>query len=140
MSDEQRPKVGVGVVIKKDNSILLGKRRNAHGDGEYSCPGGHLEYGESIVECAKRETLEETGVVIDNVQLLCVSNEKRYLPKHYVNIGVVADWKSGEPSVTEKDKFVEVGWYDLNDLPKPHFEMLENYLTALKTGRNFFDY
>lgn len=34
------PKVGVGVVVFKDGKILLGKRINAHGDGEYEGPGG----------------------------------------------------------------------------------------------------
>ena len=33
-----RPKVGVGVIVRKDGKILLGKRRNAHGDGTWSFP------------------------------------------------------------------------------------------------------
>jgi 8-oxo-dGTP diphosphatase len=36
-----RPKVGVGVCIVKDNKVLLGKRKNSHGDGTWAFPGGH---------------------------------------------------------------------------------------------------
>lgn len=39
------PKVGIGVIVRKDNQILLGKRKNSHGDGCWAFPGGHLEYG-----------------------------------------------------------------------------------------------
>lgn len=50
------PKVGIGVMIFKDGKVLLGKRKGSHGDGEYSFPGGHLNYMESFEDCAQRET------------------------------------------------------------------------------------
>ncbi|MFA6105263.1 MAG: NUDIX domain-containing protein [Patescibacteria group bacterium] len=138
--DDNRPKVGVGIMVLKNGKVLFGQRKNAHGDGEFSFPGGHLEHGESIIDCAKRETKEETGIEIENVRLLCVSNEKKYLPKHYLNIGLIADWKSNEPKITEPDKYIKVGWYDLENLPKPRFEVVDNYLEAYKTGKKLFDY
>ena len=61
----ERPKVGVGVIIVKEGKILLGKRKNAHGEGTWCPPGGHLELGESYEECAKRETFEETNFKIE---------------------------------------------------------------------------
>lgn len=138
--ENERPKVGIGTMVLKNGKVLFGKRKNAHGDGEYSFPGGHLEHGESIIECGKRETLEEAGIEIENVRLLCVSNEKKYLPKHYVNIGLIADWKSGEPTINEPDKYVDIGWYDIDNLPSPLFEVAPNFFEAIKTGKNFFDY
>ena len=47
IDQESRPVVGVGVLIMKDGKVLLGRRKNILGDGEFSCPGGHLEYMES---------------------------------------------------------------------------------------------
>lgn len=137
--DALRPKVGVGVFILKDGKILLGKRKNAHGEGEYAPPGGHFEYMESLVECAKREVMEETGMEIENVRFLCLSNLKAYAPKHSVNVGFLADWKSGEPEVKEPEKCETWDWYDPSDVPSPTFATMPLYLEALKNGPNFFD-
>ncbi len=54
----ERPKVGVGVIVVKEGKVLLLQRKNSHGSGTWCFPGGHLEYGESLEECAKREVLE----------------------------------------------------------------------------------
>lgn len=47
---EERPKVGIGVIIVRENQILLGERRSGHGAGTFSIPGGHLEFGETFAE------------------------------------------------------------------------------------------
>lgn len=139
MDSENIAKVGVGVMILKDGKVLMGKRKGKHGAGEYAWPGGHLEHMESIVECAKRETLEETGMEIENVRFLRLLNMKEYAPKHYIDIGVVADWKSGEPVNLEPEKLESWEWFDLENLPSPLFAALPSYFEALKTGNNFFD-
>lgn len=136
---ERRPKVGIGIMVMKDGKVLLGRRRGSHGKGEYAWPGGHMEYMESIEGCAKREVMEETGIEIANVRFLRLMNLKTYAPKHYVDIGLIADWKSGEPQVLEPDRCECWGWYDMNDLPKPLFHTLPSYVEAYKTGRTFFD-
>ena len=51
---ENHPKVGVGVMVLKDGKVLLTRRKGSHGAGEYSFPGGHLEYMESFEDCARR--------------------------------------------------------------------------------------
>lgn len=55
MAEQTRPEVGVGLLIVKDDLILLGKRLASHGTGSYGGPGGHLEHGESIEDCILRE-------------------------------------------------------------------------------------
>lgn len=137
--NESRPKVGVGNLIFKDGKILLGKRTASHASGEYGATGGHLEHGESIQQCARRETMEEAGIEIQNIRFLCVSNIKKYLPKHYLDIGLISDWKSGEPTVMEPDKLESWGWYEIDALPSPLFEPIHNYLEAYKEGITFFD-
>ncbi|MDP3954993.1 MAG: NUDIX domain-containing protein [bacterium] len=132
-------KVGIGILVFKDGKVLLSKRKGSHGAGEYASPGGHLEFGELIVECARRECREETGIEIKNVRFLRLSNLKQYEGKHYIDIGLVADWKSGKPEVLEPEKAENWDWYDLNKLPKPLFGTIKAYLKALKTGKNFFD-
>ena len=74
MDERSKIKACVGVMIFKDGKVLLGKRKGSHGSGEYSFPGGHLEFGESFEECVIRETLEETSVKIKNIKFQCLSN------------------------------------------------------------------
>ncbi len=136
---DQQPKVGIGVLIFKDGKILMGKRKGKHAPNVYAGPGGHLDHLESFVDCIKRETREEAGIEIENVRFSCLSNLKAYAPKHYVDIGMIADWKSGEPQVLEPDTLESWDWYDIDSLPSPLFEVVENYIEAYKTGKNFFD-
>ena len=132
-------KVGIGVVVMKGGKILLGRRKGALGKGEYGLPGGHLEYMESFEECARREIGEETGIEIKNIRFLSLTNLKKYAPKHYVDIGLLADWKGGEPQVLEPEKCEGWGWYSPDALPAPLFAVTSNYIESIKTGKNYFD-
>jgi 8-oxo-dGTP diphosphatase len=129
----------VGVMIFKKGKVLLQKRKGSHGAGEWAFPGGHLEYMESFEECACREVMEEVGIEISNIRFQFLSNVKKYKPKHYVHIGLIADWANGEPKSLEPDKVTEVGWYDLNNLPQPIFEFCIQAFESYKTGLNYFD-
>jgi 8-oxo-dGTP diphosphatase len=137
--EQHRPKVGVGVMIVKNGSVLLGKRRGSHGEGEYAFPGGHLEYMESFEQCAQRETLEECGVEIEHIRFQFLANVTTYAPHHYVHIGLLADWKSGLPEVLEPEASGPWEWYDLDHLPQPLFEMCRLAVDSYKTGRNYYD-
>jgi len=138
MTEEQRPKVGVGVMILKDGAVLLHKRRGSHGEGEYSFPGGHLEYMESIEDCARRETKEECGIEIQNIRFQFLSNVTKYAPKHYIHIGMIADWESGEPQLLEPEKAESWGWYELNEIPQPLFAMCQQAMESYKSGEVYF--
>lgn len=138
--EQQKPKVGVGIMILKDGKVLLGKRKKSHGEGEYAFPGGHLEYMESFEDCARRETKEECGIEIKNVRFQFLLNMTKYAPKHhYVHIGLLADWKNGEPRVLEPDKCESWDWYMLSNLPEPIFEACKMTVDSYQTGTNYYD-
>ncbi len=40
-SNTRKQKSGVGVMILKDGTVLLGRRKGSHGEGEWAWPGGH---------------------------------------------------------------------------------------------------
>ncbi len=139
--ESARPKVGVGIFLIKDNKLLLGRRKGSHGEGEYALPGGHLELHETFEECVLRELEEEAGsnIKVKHPQFLCVTNLRKYAPRHYVDIGMLAEWVSGEPVVAEPHKNESWAWYDLENLPAPLFGCTENYIEAYKTGRSYFE-
>ena len=139
MDTENRPKVGLGVMVMKDGRVLLGKRKSSHGAGEWAWPGGHLEYMESYESCVRREVQEETGMEVKNIRFLRLYNLKEYAPKHYVDLGFVADWAAGEPRVMEPEKCERWEWFDVDRLPSPLFATVPSFFEAYKTGRNYFD-
>ncbi len=132
------PRVGVGVLIVKGGKVLLGKRRNAHGEGSWCFPGGHLEFGETPEQCAVRETLEETGLRIRNLRRSGFTNdffEKE--GKHYITVFLAAEWESGEARVMEPEKCEKWEWFLPSGLPEPLFIPTKNFLEQLPdfTGR-----
>lgn len=130
--EENRPKIGTGVIIIKDNKVLLGQRKNSLGSGTWCFPGGHLEFGEDFETCSKRETLEETGINIKNVQFVTITNDVfKTENKHYVTVFMSADYDFGEVTLTEPDKFEKWDWFDWNNLPEPLFSPI---LTLIKQG------
>src|SRR5579884_520740 len=115
-------RVGMGVFIFKNGRFLIGKRMSAHGEGSWSIPGGHMEFGESLEATAKREVKEETGLEIHHIRFGGVTNDYFATEgKHYITIWMLSDWKSGEPTITEPDYFVEQRWVDFDNLPQPLF-------------------
>lgn len=140
MSSEEVTKVGVGVLVFKDDKILLGKRKNSHGENEYGGPGGHLEYGETAKQAILREISEECGVKVKNLRFLCVSDLLTYLPKHYIDIGFAADWESGEPEVLEPHKLESWRWYKLDEAPDKFFGCVSAYIESYKTGKRYFTF
>ncbi len=138
-AEKKRVGAGFGVLLVKDGKVLLGRR---HPDpekadsafrsaGEWSLPGGKLEWGESFEEGALRETLEETGITIKNPHVISVHNCKNE-HAHFMTVGLVAESWVGEAQVMEPDEMTEWGWFDINDLPQPRyfpsFEVIENYV------------
>ncbi|MBI4437621.1 NUDIX domain-containing protein [Candidatus Uhrbacteria bacterium] len=122
----ERPRVGIGVLVVKDGKVLMGMRQGAHGAGTWSPSGGHLEFGESWEDCARRETREEVGIEIQNVRFAAVVNDP--IPAwgtHYITIFMRADWASGEPRVCEPDKCSGWEWFAWEALPSPRFSPVD---------------
>lgn len=126
---EDRPKVGLGVVIVREGKVLIGRRIGAHGANTWTIPGGHVEFGESWEACARRETKEEVGLDLENVLFLGVTDDYDIGEgKHYVTIFVKAESRQGEPRVCEPDKYVDLQWCPWERIPSPRFRPIEKLM------------
>jgi 8-oxo-dGTP diphosphatase len=131
-SSKSHPRVGVAVLIfdLQRESILLGRRKNAHGEGDWGLPGGHLEFGESLEECAIREVEEETGLQIQEPKFLGITNDHFVKEgKHYISIfmKVIAPLTQS-PEVREPEKVSAWQWHRLDNLPSNLFLPLKNWI------------
>ena len=126
---EKRPLVGIAVMVIKDNQVLLGRRKNAHGSGTWAFPGGHLEFNESIEDCAGREVFEETGIQIKNLRYGPYTNDIfTDEGKHYVTLFVTADYEAGTAVVKEPHKCEKWAWFQWPPDVQPCFLPLQNLL------------
>lgn len=128
-----RPGVGVGVVVIHNNKTLLWKRKGNHWWGEWSFPGGHLEYGETWDQCVRREALEEVGITLKNIRFGTVTNDVHTdSQKHYVTVVMVADYDSGEIQNLEPNKCEGWEWFSWGslDFPSPLFLPVQNILDS----------
>lgn len=111
-----RPVAAVGVVCLRGDEVLLIRRGTPPRLGEWSLPGGRIEWGERAVDAALRELAEETGVEAELVGLLDVVDG--VFPgdpgRHYVLIDYAARWISGEPSAG--DDAADAAFKSLNAL------------------------
>ena len=96
-----RPIVGVGVVVFRDDRVLLIRRGKAPRKGDWSIPGGAQEVGETVEEAGIREVREETGVEITVTGLIAVvdsirPDEDGRIRSHYTLIDWAGEWRAGE--------------------------------------------
>jgi 8-oxo-dGTP diphosphatase len=118
-------RVGVGVLVLRGGRVLLGLRRGSHGAGTWAPPGGHLEYGESVEACARREAAEETGLALGAVTLGPYTVDTFPAERrHYVTLFALCGDAAGEPRVLEPAKCERWAWHDWAALPEPLFAPL----------------
>jgi len=131
MSKSEYPKIVIGALIyNEEKKIFLGKS-NKWGD-RWIVPGGHLELGETFVECIKREVREETNLEISNIELIGIQESifsKEFHKKRHMIFLDYCCLVNNSSDIKLNDEIQEYIWI------KPE-EALEKLILA-KTTVNF---
>jgi len=117
------PRVGVGAVVFRNDTVLLVRRGQPPGAGEWAIPGGKVRAGESLQQAAEREIREETGIRIRAGEpVFCFdlieTDPDGRVRWHYVIVDLQAEYRDGE--IRAGDDASEAGWFPreaLADLP-----------------------
>jgi len=102
-----------GIILVRRGGEFLLTRKKEWPPGRYSLVAGFLDFGESLEECAAREVLEETGIVVKNVRY--VGSQCWPFPSQLM-AGFIADYESGEIRVEEKE-LEDARWFSLDAPP-----------------------
>ena len=111
---------GAGVFIHQNGKLLLQRRRD---DGTWGDHGGCVELGETPEEAARRELMEETGLIAGTLEFLGVysgpeffhtypNGDQVYLVGHFY----LCEAFSGTP-LAQTDETTALQWFDLDALP-----------------------
>jgi 8-oxo-dGTP diphosphatase len=109
-----RPIVAVSTAIFRDGRALLARRGRAPWPGAWSLPGGVVEVGETLIEAAARELMEEISVEAEDYRFVRhvepIYREETRVRAHFVICVFAARWLKGEPRLS--DEVDAVNWVD----------------------------
>ncbi|KAM3440566.1 hypothetical protein MY4824_002014 [Beauveria thailandica] len=115
-TEAPNPRVGVAaVIVNNRGQVLVGKRKGSHGAGTWQFPGGHLEHGEGLLECAVREADEETGLSLQGIKIATQTNDVfKAEGKHYITLFAkcVMNDPDAVPQLREPNKCEGWVWWD----------------------------
>jgi len=116
--------LGVGAIIQNDEGeILLLKRKNIEHSRTtvdmWSTPGGEVDFGENVEDAVKREIKEEIGVDVNIVKFIGYNDQiLENKTVHWHLLEFLCKIANGSPHIVETDKFEELKWFKINEIPK----------------------
>lgn len=134
----------VGIILKKENQVLLVQRHNSNWASDYwNFPGGLLEENETLTAAAAREIYEEVGVTvpISNFSFSHIlhvqANNKN--TQDIIGFYFITEKWNGTPINCEPDKHSNVTWFDLDNLPKHITEHALLAIENIKTKKLYYE-
>lgn len=113
-----RVEVAVGAVALRGKEILLVRRGRGTAVGEWSLPGGRVQFGEGLKDALAREVREETGIEVRVGRFLGWAERigTDPAPYHYVILDFVAEPLDPEAPVRPGDDAAQADWFPLAEL------------------------
>jgi len=131
------PHIGVGILLIRENSLLLVKRKYNPDAGYWSIPGGHIDLGEKVIDAAEREGFEETGFKVKVTKLAGIIDKimhdsKGKVEYHYILINYFVEQVEGDHNqqpVPDTDA-LEAKFVNFDDLKS--YKLTESLIELLK--------
>lgn len=127
----RNPLPAVTVVVRRDGKVLLVRRAVAPHRGMLCLPGGFLELGETVEECASRELAEETGLPADGFRLVSVETDETAYGGVLLAV-LEAEGCTGE--AIAGDDAGEICWVAPAEAPKLAFRAHDRIMSDLAAG------
>lgn len=108
-----RPIVGVLAVVRRGPEVLIVQRARAPSAGSWGFPGGVQELGETVMQTAQRELLEETAVIARAIEAMpgfdvIRPDDDGRIRAHWLLIPVICEWQSGDGALS--DEVADLRW------------------------------
>jgi len=133
----------VGIILRKENKILLIKRKNTGwNDGRHAYVGGDVDGGETVTQAAVREAQEELGIKLDknNLKLIHVLHRKDKIYFESIDFVFEATEWQGQPTNMEPDKCDGFEWFEIDNLPESIVKCLKHVLDEVKKNKFYSEY
>lgn len=139
-----RPHIGVGVMLVRNNKLLLVKRKYDPDAGYWSIPGGHLDLGEGVQDAAVREVYEETGLKTKIIKLAGIIDKIMRdkigkIEYHYVLINYFVEQIEGgldQPPIANDDA-LDAKFVPIKELKE--YKLTESLIELLKQLKMGFE-
>jgi mutator protein MutT len=115
----RNPAPAVGVILEKNNRIVLVRRRYEPQAGLWTLPAGFMEYGESPEQTAVREVREETGLTVEVSSLHGAYRGGSESGARVLLLVYLAQIRAGR--LRAGDDASEVGWFEFGAFPELAF-------------------
>jgi len=132
-----RPIVGIGIIVVRNDAVLLARRGKPPGHGNWSLPGGGQKLGETAEAAARRELFEETGIEVGDLLLAAHVDSIHYdengkIAYHYTILDFAALWRSGIPRAGSD--VLEVTWANFSGLDS--FQLSRDSIRVVNIARS----
>ena len=114
-----RPILAVSAVVWRDGRFVVVRRARPPAQGVFTLPGGGVEAGETLKQAVVRELREETGLIVEPIDVaghreVIMRDAEGRVARHFVILAFAALWRQGE--LTLNEELAEARWIDAAEL------------------------